>query len=291
MAEKKNDRDRGSFGRLLRFWRTSFGISQDSLAWDVGVSSRHIGFLEVGRSQPTRDMVRNLAEVFHLSQRDTNSLLAAAGFTPKAPVILDSFEQNFLQESQVTILRNHDPHPTIVMDPYTNIQMLNKAFLSLLYDCMDPAFITPSLNGYRLLLSEWGFRPHIQHWEEYACIFLMVLQQEVLLNEDPIARNLLDELLAIPHLPKNWQRRAAEFRATKLPFKNSFTLRHGYQMTLCIKGKEWRNYLATITTMGSSPSLRPRSLIYTLYPEDGNPYITAEELAENTSLKHPLLFY
>lgn len=280
------------FGRLLRFWRTTLEMTQEELAWKVGASFRHVNFLEAGRSQPRRDMVLRLAEALDLSPRDTNNFLAAAGLMPKQqgrPLTLS--EKDFLRRSLIRTLRNLDPHPSIVMDPYTNIQMINRAFLRLLRDFIKPEFIQDTLNGYHLLFSEEGFRPYMPHWEELACLQLMALQQEVILNEDPVAQSILDALLAYPNIPKGWQRRAIEFGKGRLTFENSFTLRHGYQLPLRQRDNSVRNYFTMMSTVGSAASIKPRILFYTLYPEDGAPYVSAEELAGDETLKHPLLPY
>lgn len=267
-------------------------MTQEELAWEVGASCRHIGFLETGRAQPGRAMVLRLAKTLHLNPRDTNNLLIAAGFMPShqgGP--LPSPEQDFLHESLITALRHKDPHPTVVMDPYTSIMMLNKAFLRLLYDYVEPALFQGPLNGYHLLFSEKCFCPYLPHWEELACLQLMALQQEVIINEDPVAEKILHDLLTYPSIPANWRRRVVELGCAGLSFMNSFILRHGYQLPLRQPGAPDRKYLAMMTTVGSAASIQPRILIFTLYPEGERPYVTAGELSADGRLKHPLLFY
>jgi transcriptional regulator with XRE-family HTH domain len=67
-----------NFGSMLREWRQRRRISQLDLALDGNISTRHISFLETGRSQPSRDMVLHLAEHLAVPLRDRNVLLAAA---------------------------------------------------------------------------------------------------------------------------------------------------------------------------------------------------------------------
>src|SRR5690242_2283225 len=69
-------------GELLRGWRQRRGLSQMDLALRAEVSTRHVSFLETGRSQPSRDMLLHLAEELDVPLRDRNSLLVAAGFAP-----------------------------------------------------------------------------------------------------------------------------------------------------------------------------------------------------------------
>jgi transcriptional regulator with XRE-family HTH domain len=49
-------------GALLRQWRERRRLSQLDLACEAEISTRHLSFLETGRSQPSRDMVLRLAE-------------------------------------------------------------------------------------------------------------------------------------------------------------------------------------------------------------------------------------
>src|SRR5881227_598780 len=69
-----------AFGRLLREWRSRRRVSQLDLAVEAGVSSRHVSFIETGRSQPSREMILMLARVLDVPLRDRNDLLMAAGF-------------------------------------------------------------------------------------------------------------------------------------------------------------------------------------------------------------------
>lgn len=74
--------DRETFGRRLAATRKSTGHSQLSLSLEAGISSRHLGFLELGRSRPSEEMVLKLAAALHLERSDEDRLMIAAGFVP-----------------------------------------------------------------------------------------------------------------------------------------------------------------------------------------------------------------
>jgi transcriptional regulator with XRE-family HTH domain len=59
-----------------------FELSQLALAIQADVSTRHLSFVETGRSQPSRDLLPHLAEELDLPLRDRNHLLLAAGSAP-----------------------------------------------------------------------------------------------------------------------------------------------------------------------------------------------------------------
>jgi transcriptional regulator with XRE-family HTH domain len=50
-----------SVGDLLRFWRQLQKVSQMDLALDVGVSTKHLSFVETGKSRPSRNLVLKIA--------------------------------------------------------------------------------------------------------------------------------------------------------------------------------------------------------------------------------------
>ena len=74
------------FGRLLRHWRTQRHCSQLALALQAEVSTRHLSWLETGKSQPSRAMVLRLAEQLDVPLRESNAMLSAAGYAPQRPM-------------------------------------------------------------------------------------------------------------------------------------------------------------------------------------------------------------
>src|SRR5512145_3557862 len=69
-------------GNLLRKWRERRRLSQLDLACEAEISTRHLSFLETGRSLPSREMVLRLAERLDIPLRERNALLVAAGYAP-----------------------------------------------------------------------------------------------------------------------------------------------------------------------------------------------------------------
>jgi transcriptional regulator with XRE-family HTH domain len=65
------ERRNREFGELLKKWRMMRRYSQFQLAVDLGVSSRHLSFIETGRSKPSHEMVLLLAEHLDLPHTRT----------------------------------------------------------------------------------------------------------------------------------------------------------------------------------------------------------------------------
>ena len=55
------------------------------LALEVGVSPRHLSFVETGRSKPSPELVESIAEELEVPLRERNTLLLAAGYAPALP--------------------------------------------------------------------------------------------------------------------------------------------------------------------------------------------------------------
>ncbi|MDT5074503.1 MAG: hypothetical protein QOH82_3823, partial [Mycobacterium sp.] len=59
----------------MRQWRQRRRLSQLDLALEADVSSRHVSFMETGRSVPSRAMVLRLAAVLDVPLREQNQML------------------------------------------------------------------------------------------------------------------------------------------------------------------------------------------------------------------------
>lgn len=70
------------FGEQIREWRRRRALTQMELAMRADVSTKHLSFLETGRSQPSRAMLLRLAERLSLPREDRDRLLVAAGYAP-----------------------------------------------------------------------------------------------------------------------------------------------------------------------------------------------------------------
>src|SRR4051794_15787392 len=67
-------------GDLLRSWRTRRAMSQADLAFEAGISIKHMSNVETGKAAGSRETLMQLAAALGLSLRDRNALLEAGGF-------------------------------------------------------------------------------------------------------------------------------------------------------------------------------------------------------------------
>ncbi len=201
--------DATAFGRLLRFWRTTFGKSQEELALELDSSPRHISRLENGRVLPSQAMVARIATTLGLGRRDTAHLLFAAGHTPPPERIdFQSEGLRWLRRMAAMMLRALDPYPSMLTDAVSEIHLVNQSWLGLLG--FDPAAPTSVRQYYAFLLDAMA-REGSDIGRDSQCGLLMTLQQEALIREDARLQTLVDELARSHEVPPDWRVRAALF--------------------------------------------------------------------------------
>jgi transcriptional regulator with XRE-family HTH domain len=61
-----------TFPSRLSWWRKQRGLSQLQLAMAAVCSQRHISFLELGRTKPSREMVLRLSAALDVPLRQSN---------------------------------------------------------------------------------------------------------------------------------------------------------------------------------------------------------------------------
>jgi transcriptional regulator with XRE-family HTH domain len=199
--------DRPPFARLLQHWRRQRGHSQLSLATEAGISTRHLSFLETGRSAPSREMVLRLSATLDVPLRERNALLAAAGFASAyRETKLDAPELSMLRRVLDFLLAQHEPFPAILLDRAWNLCGTNAAAPKL-FACFagtGAPWRTQPLNLLRLTLHPEALQPHIVNFDEVATDLLTGLHRRVAgEGEDPALAALLAELTALPGIPES----------------------------------------------------------------------------------------
>jgi transcriptional regulator with XRE-family HTH domain len=188
----------GTFGPLLRSWRERRRLSQQDLSLMADVSTRHLSFLETGRSKPSRTMVLTLAEHLDVPLRERNDLLTAAGFAAQYPQrSLDAPEMGSVRSAVDRILAGHEPYPAVAVDRWWDVVAANRPIATLLAD-VDPAVLGPPTNVYRLTLHPDGIARLIVNLPEFAHHLLDRLRHDAHATGDPRLRDLLAEVESYP---------------------------------------------------------------------------------------------
>ncbi|MBW2211755.1 MAG: helix-turn-helix domain-containing protein, partial [Deltaproteobacteria bacterium] len=168
------------FGPLLRQWRTARRMSQQQLAIESEVSTRHISYVENGKSSPSREMVLILASALDLPLRERNSLLSTAGFAPVyRETNFSAPEMQPVRHAFDTILSHHEPYPAIVLTRAWDIVTMNNAFTRLFaFFIKLPFDPIVAQNVMHSLFHPQGVRPYVTNWEEVAGFLIDRLYRE-----------------------------------------------------------------------------------------------------------------
>lgn len=172
------------FSEELRFWRNHHRLTQLDLAAAAQTTTRHLSFLETGKSRPSKQMVERLCEAMQVPIRERNALFVAAGLAPPHgdSDLRDPALDGFLAAVDA-LLERHGPYPGYAFDRGWNIVRANAAAVALAGG--------PSANVIELLFGG-PWQELVANWPQVAWATLDRLRRDLL--ADP--RNAdLDDLV------------------------------------------------------------------------------------------------
>lgn len=188
-----------SFGDHLRTWRQQRHLSQLELADEADISTRHVSFMETGRTNPSRDMVLRLCERLAIPLRERNTLLVAAGYAPMyRERALDDPALAAARQAVELVLKGHEPCPAIALDRCWNVVAANRAAQALLAAHVSPELLAPPVNVFRLSLHPDGLASGIANLAQWRHHLFERLRQQIHATADPALLALQAELLEYP---------------------------------------------------------------------------------------------
>lgn len=245
-----------SAGDILRFWRKLNRISQMDLALDVGISSKHLSFVETGRSQPSRDLILKIANSLKLPFRHRNAFLKAAGYSAvfgEEP--LNGEKMQIVRQALYRMLEKHEPYPALVVNTAYKILMTNSSFNQMIKLYLGENALKKYDNIYRLTFAEDGLRQYIKDWPVVGHFMLGRLWEEVVSTQNKELFKLHEDIsqLKIDEYPINFQ------IDSDLPI-----------MRLTLEKDSMKaSFFTTITTLGTPLDLTTQELrIESLFPAD-----------------------
>ena len=169
-------------------------VSQLELSLRVGVSQRHVSFVESGRAKPSRELLVAWLQALEVPLAQRNAAMLQAGYAP-------IYSQLSLQDAPLSplspllpahdalmhLLRNHDPLPAFVMDAYWNLLHVNAGGRWLALTLMP--WLESALNGAALesgvplnmldaLCHPEGFTHHLVNLQEVGPNFLAHIRDD-----------------------------------------------------------------------------------------------------------------
>ncbi|WP_239024335.1 helix-turn-helix domain-containing protein [Ramlibacter humi] len=186
------------FGEHLRHWRTRRRLSQQDLAGEADISTRHLSFVETGKSSPSREMVLRLAERLDVPLRERNAMLVAAGFAPM-------YRERPLDDPQLAparaavdlILKAHEPNPALAVDRHWNLVAANRMIPHLMAGA-DAELVQGQVNVLRLSLHPKGIASRIANLGQWREHLFERLRQQIHATGDAVLATLLEELRGYP---------------------------------------------------------------------------------------------
>jgi transcriptional regulator with XRE-family HTH domain len=185
-------------GQLLREWRERRRLSQLDLAIQADISTRHLSFVETGRSRPTSEMILRLTEQLEVPLRERNQVLLAGGYAPAYPQHgLDEPELSSVVAALRQVLRGHEPYPAVVINRWWDVVDAN-AMIGVLSAGSAPELLAPPVNVLRLSLHPDGMAPRIRNLGQWRAHLLEQVHRRAVQTDDTRLHELEDELRGYP---------------------------------------------------------------------------------------------
>ncbi|MEM9033651.1 MAG: helix-turn-helix transcriptional regulator [Actinomycetota bacterium] len=249
-------------GPVLREWRHRRRLSQLDVSTRTGVSTRHLSYVETGKSKPSRELLLHLAEELEMPQRAINDMLLAAGFAPVFSE-LDLSDEALAPVRDVIdlVLAGNDPHPTTVIDIRWDLIDANAAALWMTRG-VAAEVLAPVPNVARVCLHPEGLAPRIRNLPAFASHLLRHMRQVLFATHDPQLAALIDECESyVPH----GRSESAKIADVVLPLEVEVD---GYELA----------FMSTVTAFGTSRDVTLSELsIETLYPADARTRTVLDE--------------
>ena len=255
-------------GEHLRIWRQRRHLSQLDLATEAEISTKHLSFLETGRSKPSRDMVLHLSQHLRIPLREQNTLLQAAGFAPQfSSGSLEGADMASARRTIDLLLKAHEPFPAIAVDRHWNLVMANAAVPPLM-DGAASWLIEPPINVIRLSLHPEGIAPKIVNYVEWKSHLLERLNRQFELTADPVIGAMIEEFKGYPVSDE-----ARRFQGSNRGLDRNIAI-----PMLIRTDQGLMNFISTTTVFGTPIDVTLSELaIETFFPADN---ATAKALAE-----------
>ena len=243
-------------GELLRHWRQERGKSQLDLSMDTGISQRHLSFVESGRSTPSRDFLSIVSDALNIPLRERNVLLLASGFAPQfSEQSIDAEQMAVVTRAIDRMLRQHEPHPALVLDRYWNVIRTNEAAPRFLGSFVDLEKRPKPRNLLDLMFDPVGMRPFVENWEKVAAGLLQRVRREAVGQvTDAKLQQLLERLREYPDVTE---------------LKPSLTPQSPVLPIVFRKENQRFSYFSLITTVGTPQCITAQELrVECMYPID-----------------------
>ncbi len=183
-----------SIGCFLKQWRKKRRYSQLQLSLELGISSKHVSFIETGRSIPSKEMILKIGNFLFLPMREINRGLYLAGYAPvyrDLPIGHKDLQPVFSAVEKM--IENHMPYPALVLNDSWDVLQLNGSAKKLLVD----VGYSKHKNLIEALAADTPETSKVLNWHETASALLTRLRLEISISGGSSRLEELEELLAL----------------------------------------------------------------------------------------------
>lgn len=245
-------------GDILRQWRRRRHLSQLELSAATGVSTRHLSYIETGRSRPSRQMILYLTEYLSVPLRERNALLLAAEHAPAYShrgLDDNGSDMRYIQGAIERLLTSHGPYPAFVIDRHWDVVARSQS-TAMLLEGAAAELLSPPVNALRLALHPSGLAPRIVNLAEWSAYLLRRLDHQILAGPDARLAELADEARSYPGVAEPGQLSAGQADAVFVPLR------------IMSGGRELR-FLNMVATFGTALDVTAAELVIeAFYPAD-----------------------
>lgn len=208
----------------LRQVRKAQRLSQLELSLRLGVSQRHVSFVESGRAKPSRELLMAWLQELDAPLVVRNEVMLQAGYAPVyTAALLNDPALEQINSALEQLLFAHDPMPALVIDEHWNLLRLNRGGKWLAATLMPGAADLPDsapINLLDLLSQPEGFAKPIVNLEEVGPTLLAHLRHEASVQPTLMPRvdafeAMLHSRLGAENLHTNWAHPTAPVLTTR----------------------------------------------------------------------------
>ena len=247
-----------TFPSRLSWWRKRRGLSQLQLAIAATCSQRHISFLELGRTKPSREMVLRLSTALDVPLRQSNDMLLSAGYAPVwAETDLGAQALAPIREALDHMLAQQEPYPAAVVDRRWNLLQANKGAVAMVEFLVGPVKPGTVINLADALVAPDMLRPHLSNWSEVVRYFLRSVEADAAADGTSETAALRERLLSYEDV------RATMSQAPTFDPSGPVLPMH------FVKGRTKLKLFTTIATLGTPQDITLQELrIESFFPMD-----------------------
>ncbi|QBR94513.1 XRE family transcriptional regulator [Nocardioides euryhalodurans] len=175
---------------LVKRWRERRRRSQLDVSLAADLSTRHLSYIETGRSTPSPEMIERICDELDVPLRERNRFHLAAGFAPAHP------ERPFAdlgaaRQAVDAVLTGMEPNPAVAVNVCWDMLAANDAMLAFLDGLPDELGRAP-VNILRATLHPDGLAPQVRNLGQWRSHVLRRVRRQL----ERTAADGLGELLA-----------------------------------------------------------------------------------------------